>query len=115
MLFRPSLPSPSLRAIAPADAALLARLHAVDAALGLGPGPTCPAPPIGAPCTLTAARVARAVAHLHQSPPAAAPSTSSASTGISGREGLGPLPAVAVLYDVDALRRAFDDVQRAFR
>jgi len=44
-----------------------------------------------------------------------APSSSSASTGISGREGLGPLPAVAVLYDVDALRRAFDDVQRAFR
>ena len=97
---------------------MLARLHALDAALGLvtlGPGSTCPPPPTGAPCTLTAARVARAVAHLHQSPPAAAPSSSSASTGISGREGLGPLPAVAVLYDVDALRRAFDDVQRAFR
>jgi hypothetical protein len=45
---------------------------------------------------------------------AAAPSSSSASL-ISGREGLGTLPAVAVLYDVDALRRAFDDVQRAFR
>ena len=71
MLLHPSLLSPSLPAIAPADAALLARLHALDAALGLvtlGPGSTCPPPPIGAPCTLTAARVARAVAHLQVRP-----------------------------------------------
>ena len=114
MFCLPSLHSPSLRAIAPADAALLARLHALDIALGLGPGSPGPPPPTDAPGTLTAARVARAVAHLHQSPMAAAPSSSSASL-ISGREGLGTLPAVAVLYDVDALRRAFDDVQRAFR